>query len=77
MRIFSWHTTDIRESFINNIYIIEKMEKITTKERTICRYSTLFYDGHIKIKEIMLPMITNHCLDNIKTESELRKMILI
>ena len=65
----------IKQSHIGTIDIIEKIEKITNEHGNTIRYSTLFYDHYVKVYEVELPMITNKCLDNIKTKSELKKLL--
>jgi len=76
MKLRRWETKEIRDASIGSINITERIEKITTKEGTTVRYSTLFYHRCIKIYEVPLPMITNKCIDNIEKESELKKYLI-
>ena len=76
MKLTQWDTTDLKRSTIGLISIEETINKSTDQYGTRVKYITLFYDRSTwDKKEIPLPMISNHSLDHIETEEELRKLL--
>ncbi len=74
-KLTHWKTTDSRSMEIEDTHINETINQITYDFGTTVNYVTTFYDDHVKLKQIKLPMISNHSLDHIKTKKHLLEIL--